>query len=185
MTAPLPHYPQASAPSASPATLDGDRWVLVLQVLLIVGFWVGLYVLHNQAQAFAAAHKKAVAKAEAKAAEAEAKKIIMGRWQSIRVPGVELELRYGRYKLLRDNTVSHEGKYDWSGDGLKLWTVNGSGIDWSLHCRLAGDELVLRADRSMWGTNRDWILLFNVLGAKAAAKAYAEENVLRFKRMRE
>jgi hypothetical protein len=79
------------------------------------------------------------------------------------------------------------GEYKWSGDGLKLWCMTGTGISgyWSLHSHLQGEELVLWDDGTRRGQNGDWILLLNVLGKSLASEVYAKEKVLRFVRVRQ
>src|SRR5262245_19145724 len=56
----------------------GRGRVMLLQLVWLAAFWAGVYVIHEKALAF----KKA-----------DAKRGMEGKWQSIRAPGVILELR--------------------------------------------------------------------------------------------
>jgi hypothetical protein len=179
---PLPRYLRPEPPTALVAGMAGRGWLLLLQFVTIVAFWVGIYVIREKARAFSEAYRRA----EERAKVEDAKKAIMGLWQSTQEKSVQLELRHGRYSLLRDGSVSRDGEYEWSGDGLKLYSTRSPmriNLYWSLRCRLEGDELVLWDDGARWNQDGDWFLMLNVLGCDAAPRAYAEENVLRFRRV--
>ena len=175
----LPRYPRPESPTEPAAGTAGRGWWLFLQFVTIVAFWVGIYLIREKARAFSEAYRRAEERAKAE----EAKQGIMGRWQSTQEKSVQFELRYGRYEFLRDGTALLPGEYDWSGDSLKLRIGAGRGPVWSLHCRLSGDELVLWEDGTHWKKEGDWFLMLNVLGSEAASRVYAEEKVLRFRRV--
>lgn len=170
----LPYYPRPEPPPTAPEAAPDRRRGLLLQFLVLIALWAGIYVLREQARAFSEAHNRA-----------EAKKAIMGRWEAIRAPGVELELRDGRFTVRGDNTRFRQGQYEWNGERLRLLIRSSSGIAgyWSLHCQLTSEELTLWDDGTQWGSEGNWFLILNVLGREAAPRAYAQEKVLRFRRV--
>jgi hypothetical protein len=163
--------------------VNGRRLFLILQLVAIIAFWVGLYELREKALAFSAAHRRAEERAKAD----EARRAIEGLWRSSQAMDVQLELRHGRFKLQRNDSVPQWGEYKWSGERLKLWSMTGIGISgyWSLLSRLEEEELVLWDDGTRYGQNGDWTLLLNMLGKSIASEVYSKEKVLRFVRVRQ
>lgn len=170
----LPRYPRSESSTGPIAGTAGRGWWLLLQFVTIIAFWVGIFLVREKARGFSEAHRRA----EERAKVEDAKKAIMGLWRSTQLSSVEMELRNGKYSLLRNGTVWNEGEYIWSINRLKLLPR------WSLHCWHDGDELVLWDDgkwsRESYG---DWFLLQNMLGREAALRVFAEEKVLRFRRV--
>jgi len=181
ITSSLPRYPRPEPPRLPVAPTNGRRWFQFLQLATIIAFWVGIYLVRDKARAFSEVYRRAEERAKAE----EARRGIMGRWQSSQFGSVQLDLQFGRYELLRNGSVSHDGEYEWSGVRLRLWTRTASGIAgyWSLHCRDEAGELLLWDDGTWWGKDGNWFLILNVLGLEAAPNVYAKERVLRFRRV--
>jgi len=183
----LPKYLQPTPPPASPMPPAARRgWTMLLQFLFLIALWGGLYVLREQALAFSNAYKREEAALEQEEARHKAEQSLDGKWQSTRVPEMVLEIRDGRIAFLRNGSQFIHGNFTLHGQNLTLETLNSTlDVDyWSLQFQAASTDLVI-LNRDPVNIDFIWFVFTKTLGRGAGDRAFAEEKVLRFRRVRE